>query len=239
MTVEIVRRIELVVRVIGTIHPLTLNRITVRPAEGLLGSRLTVNQSHAFCLLKSAGIICCSRYTLGDETNRQRGLGVIGQVGLVNIPLIGCSSHKALCCIRSTGNGIAQHLFAISIKKHYYRRQVRMTYRPGQHSRCSGDVGRRGTYRRKQRITRRFDTQVVQEEETRARLEEHDIIALCTRQRSTHHFPVLQTCRIVVHIIVVCQMGLTIGQRVENLQGAEVVRIRECTHYNRLTVIRT
>ena len=93
--------------------------------------------------------------------------------------------------------------------------------------------------RSEERVTDRFDRQVIEIEESGSRLEEHNILALRAGKRHTHQFPVPQSVRIILHIRECGQIGVGISECIQDPERAEVLRIRQSTHYDGLAICRS
>ena len=229
-------RIRLVVRIIGSRFPFALNRIAIGPAKGLAVSVLAVDSHRSLLRLKAAGIRRAIGDALGSKTERIGSRRNIGAVDLINIPAIHLRCLQVGQIVLRTKDGIAQDLLAHTVQHNNYRLRLRVPYLPAERSRSSGDIRGLGMRRLEERIAGRLNGQVIQIEQTRSRLEEHDVLTLRTCQRQLHQIPVVETGRVGLYIIVDGQIGIGIGERIDYVQRRQILRIRQRTYYDRLTV---
>lgn len=175
-----VSRVRLVVRVVRSVFPLTLDSIAIGPAERLMISLLTCDSLATLLGLETAGISRCVHDTLRRETERLGGRRQVGAVYLIYIPAVHLRCLQAGQFVLRTQQGFAQDLLAHTVQHHYHRLHFRIPHMPIERSRGSSDIRRFGMRRLEQRVAGRLDAQVVQVEQARRRLEQHDILTLRT-----------------------------------------------------------
>ena len=123
-------------------------------------------------------------------------------------------------------DSIAEYLFTYGIRHYHYGSHFRLTNAPGEGCRSGGDIRGLRIERSEHRITDRLHAQVIDIDETRSRLEEHDILALRSGQRQLEQFPITETGRVIVHVSRSRQISMRITQSIDDFERTEVARIR-------------
>ena len=229
-------RIRLVVGVVGGRFPFSLERISVVPAEVLRVSILPVDSRPSLTRLKTGVVLRRDRSAVRDKGEGLGSRRSLVLLDLINDPVIVHSRLQVGQLVLRAVDGVAEELLTRRAIEHNDSIQLRITCVPSDVSRGRRDIRDTRTGRRKHRIPDRFHTQVIEIEETRCRLEEDDIFTLCSGQRQTHLLPITETIGIVVDVRIGGQIGVGIGDCIDDLQRAEISRVSQGTYYQRLAI---